>query len=70
MCLKVLYYIKHFLSPDLIVHGTICPVGIFVFERGQTHFSQLNMSLDPEKLECCTVKSLQCAGLLNYMYGM
>ena len=31
--------------------GQFAQIGLTVFKGGQTHFSQLNLSLDPDKLE-------------------
>ena len=43
--------------------GQFAQFGLNEFKRGQTHFSQLHISLDPDKLESCL------CSLITVMHG-
>ena len=45
--------IKSLATPSSYYMGQFAQLGLNGFKRGQTHFSQLHISLNPDKLESC-----------------
>ena len=39
--------------------GQFAQFGLNVFNGGQTHFRQLHLSLDPDKLESCLITAMR-----------